>query len=241
MLEQKTALVTGANKGIGLEIVRQLAQRGYTVWMGCRDAARGAAAAHALTEAGMNVHVLDIDVTSDESVAAAEHALSQQIDHLDVLVNNAGILGPRFDPLEESMANMMAIYQVNVFGPVRVTQAFQALLKSARGARVVNMSSGLGSLALTSDPNSRYSTFNNLGYNSSKAALNGVTVAFANAFRRFGIKVNSADPGYVATDLNDHSGPRTVLEGATPAVRLATLDDDGPTGQFFDEYGPQAW
>ncbi|RFU44059.1 SDR family oxidoreductase [Paraburkholderia sp. DHOC27] len=241
MSHTKTALVTGANKGIGREIARQLAEKGYTVWLGCRDGARGQAAVTELNEAGFKVQLLEIDVTSDASVQAAAQVLAKQTDHLDVLVNNAGILGPRATPLEETTANIKATYEVNVFGPIRVTQAFQALLKAAPSARVVNMSSGLGSMTLTSDPSSPYNAFNNLGYNSSKAALNGVTVALANAFRPFGIKVNSADPGYVATDLNDHAGPRTVVQGATPAVWLATLGDDGPTGAFFQESGPQAW
>ncbi|WP_186075184.1 SDR family oxidoreductase [Burkholderia gladioli] len=241
MHDRHTALVTGANKGIGREIVRQLARRGYTVWMGCRDAQRGEQAVQELKQAGMDVHLLEIDVADDESVAQAARALAGQTDHLDALVNNAGILGPRAHALEESTTQMLATYQVNVFGAVRVTQAFLGLLKAARCARVVNVSSGLGSLTLTSDFTSRYSSFNHLGYNSSKAALNGVTVSLANALREFGIKVNAADPGYVATDLNDHAGPRTVEQGATPAVRLATLDEDGPTGRFFDEYGPQAW
>ncbi|AYQ86178.1 MULTISPECIES: SDR family oxidoreductase [Burkholderia] len=241
MHDRHTALVTGANKGIGREIVRQLARRGYTVWMGCRDAQRGEQAVQELKQAGMDVHLLEIDVADDESVARAARALAGQTDHLDALVNNAGILGPRAHALEESTTQMLATYQVNVFGAVRVTQAFLGLLKAARCARIVNVSSGLGSLTLTSDFTSRYSGFNHLGYNSSKAALNGVTVSLANALREFGIKVNSADPGYVATDFNDHAGPRTVEQGATPAVRLATLDEDGPTGRFFDEYGPQAW
>ncbi|WP_186024594.1 SDR family oxidoreductase [Burkholderia gladioli] len=241
MHDRHTALVTGANKGIGREIVRQLAGRGYTVWMGCRDAQRGEQAVQELKQAGMDVHLLEIDVADDESVARAARALAGQTDHLDALVNNAGILGPRAHALEESTTQMLATYQVNVFGAVRVTQAFLGLLKAARCARVVNVSSGLGSLTLTSDFTSLYSGFNHLGYNSSKAALNGVTVSLANALREFGIKVNSADPGYVATDFNDHAGPRTVEQGATPAVRLATLDEDGPTGRFFDEYGPQAW
>ncbi len=180
-------------------------------------------------------------MADDESVARAARALAGQTDHLDALVNNAGILGPRAHALKESATQMLSTYQVNVFGAVRVTQAFLGLLKAARCARVVNVSSGLGSLTLTSDFTGRDSGFNHLGYNSSKAALNGVTVSLANALREFGIKVNSADPGYVATDLNDHAGPRTVEQGATPAVRLATLDEDGPTGRFFDEYGPQAW
>jgi NAD(P)-dependent dehydrogenase (short-subunit alcohol dehydrogenase family) len=241
MGNKKNALVTGANKGIGREIARQLATKGYTVWMGCRHAKRGQAAVNELAEAGLNVHLLEIDVASDASVKAAAEMLAQQTDHLDVLVNNAGLPGFRSTPLEESMEDIKAIYEVNVFGPIRVTQAFQGLLRAAPSARVVNMSSGLGFLSRMSDPANEYGMFNHLGYNSSKTALNGVTVALANALRPFGIKVNSADPGYVATDLNDNSGPRTVAEGATPAVRLATLEDDCPTCKFFNESGPEPW
>jgi len=241
MVNRKTALVTGANKGIGREIARQLATKGYTVWMGSRDAERGHSAVNELAEAGLNVHPLEIDVASDASVKIAAQILARQTDHLDALVNNAGLPGFRSTPLEESMEDIKAIYEVNVFGPMRVTHAFQGLLKAAPSARVVNMSSGLGSLSRMSDPANEYGTFNFLGYNSSKTALNGVTVVLANALRPFGVKVNSADPGYVATDLNGNSGPRTVTEGATPAVRLATLEDDGPTGKFFDESGLEAW
>ncbi len=241
MVSMKTALVTGANKGIGREISRQLAQKGYTVWMGCRDAARGQSAVDELRAAGLEVRMLEIDVASDDSVKAAADVLARQVDHLDILVNNAGLPGFQAAPLEESIEDIKAIYEVNVFGPIRVTQAFQGLLKAARSARVVNMSSGLGSLTRMSDPASEFGVFNHLGYNSSKTALNGVTVVLANALRPFGIKVNSADPGYVATDLNGNSGPLTVAEGATPAVRLATLEDAGPTGKFFDEAGLEAW
>lgn len=241
MGNKKTALVTGANKGIGREIARQLATKGYTVWMGCRDVKRSQAAVNELAEAGLKVHLLEIDVASDAGVKAAAEVLAQQTDHLDALVNNAGLPGFLATPLEESMEDIKAIYEVNVFGPMRVTQAFQTLLKAAPSACVVNMSSGLGSLSRMSDPASEYGMFNHLGYNSSKTALNGVTVVLANALRPFGIKVNSADPGYVATDLNGHSGPGTVAEGAMPAVRLATLENDGPTGKFFDKSGSQAW
>jgi NAD(P)-dependent dehydrogenase (short-subunit alcohol dehydrogenase family) len=195
-------MVTGANKGIGREIARRLATKGYTVWMGCRDAERGRSAVNELAKAGLNVHLLEIDVASESSVKAAAETLARQTDHLDALVNNAGLPGFKATPLEESMEDIKAIYEVNVFGPMRVTRAFQDLLIAAPSARVVNM---------------------------------------ANAFRPFGIKVNSADPGYVATDLNDHSGPRTVAEGATPAVWLATLEDDGPTGKFFNETDLEAW
>ena len=209
--------------------------------MGCRDTERGRSAVNELAGIGLNVHLLKIDVASDSSVKAAAEVLAHQTDHLDALVNNAGLPGFRSTPLEESIEDIKAIYEVNVFGPMRVTQAFQGLLRAARSARVVNMSSGLGSLSRMSDPASKYGMFNCLGYNSSKTALNGLTVVLANAFRPFGIKVNAADPGYVATDLNGNSGPGTVAEGARPAVRLATLEDDGPTGAFFDESGPVAW
>jgi NAD(P)-dependent dehydrogenase (short-subunit alcohol dehydrogenase family) len=241
MADTRTALVTGANKGIGREIARLLATNGYRVWMGCRDAKRGRAAVDELSHAGLDVRLLEIDVSSDASVQRAADMLAQQTDHLDALVNNAGLPGFRSSPLEESVPDIKAIYEVNVFGPIRVTQAFQGLLKAAPSARIVNMSSGLGSLTRMSDPASEYGKFNHLGYNSSKTALNGVTVVLANALRPFRIKVNSADPGYVGTDLNDHTGPRTVAEGAAPAVRLATLEDDGPTGKFFNESGPEAW
>jgi NAD(P)-dependent dehydrogenase (short-subunit alcohol dehydrogenase family) len=241
MANTRTALVTGANKGIGREIARQLATRGYTVWMGCRDAARGRAAVEELASVGLDVHLLEIDVSRDASVKAAAAALAQQTSRLDALVNNAGLPGFKSTPLEESIDEIKAIYEVNVFGPIRVTQAFQHLLKASPSARIVNMSSGLGSLTRMSDPAGEYTMFNHLGYNSSKTALNGVTVVLANALRPFGIKVNSADPGYVATDLNDDTGPRTVEEGAAPAVLLATLEDDGPTGKFFGEPGLEAW
>jgi NAD(P)-dependent dehydrogenase (short-subunit alcohol dehydrogenase family) len=241
MADTRTALVTGANKGIGHEIARQLATKSHTVWTGCRDAERGRAAVDELSNADLDVRLLVIDVSSDTSVKRAAEILARQTDHLDVLVNNAGLPGFRSTPLEESVDDIKAIYEVNVFGPIRVVQAFQGLLKGVPSARIVNMSSGLGSLTRMSDPASKNGIFNHLGYNSSKAALNGVTVVLANALRPFGIKAKSADPGYVATDLNDNTGPRTVAEGATPAVRLAMLADDGPTGRFFDEFGPEDW
>ena len=152
MGNKKTALVTGANKGIGREIARQLATKGYTVWMGCRDAKRGQTAVNELAEAGLKVHLLEIDVASDASVKAAAEMLAQQTDHLDVLVNNAGLPGFLSTPLEEGVEDIKAIYEVNVFGPIRVTQAFQGFLKAARSASVVNMSSGLGSLSRMSNP-----------------------------------------------------------------------------------------
>lgn len=242
MTERRTALVTGANKGIGREIARRLATQGHAVWIGCRDRDRGEAAIAALARDGAAVRLLALDVTDDVSVASAAQALGRETDRLDVLVNNAGVARDfRGPPSQEPLAQIKAIYEVNVFGPVRVTQAFLPLLKASASARVVMMSSGLGSIGRLLDPASEIYARNLLGYNSSKTALNAVTVAFAKEFAPLGIKVNAADPGYTATDLNANQGHRTVEQGAEIAVRLATLDDDGPTAGFFNDQGPQPW
>ncbi|AZO73971.1 MAG: SDR family NAD(P)-dependent oxidoreductase [Mesorhizobium sp.] len=249
MTTQRNALVTGANKGIGLETARRLAALGFKVWLGARDAERGAAAAEALRGEGFDVEWLELDVASDESVAAATKALAARAPGLDVLVNNAGIapgyveaLGPdgsyERPPSQEDIADIKATYDVNVFGPVRVTQAFLPLLLASSGARVVMVSSNLGSLARAAG-NSQ--SPNVMGYGSSKTALNAITVAFARELAPMGITVNAAAPGYTATDLNGHKGHRTVQQAADIVVRLATLDAGGPTGGYFDENGPLPW
>jgi NAD(P)-dependent dehydrogenase (short-subunit alcohol dehydrogenase family) len=241
----KTALVTGANKGIGRAIAKGLAKQGYTVWIGARDAGRGEAAAEQLREEGLDVRFLPLDVGDDASAKAAATILAEQTDHLDVLVNNAGVALEGMDgvikPSTLEMAKLKATYEVNVFGPVRVTQAFVPLLREAPAARIVMMSSGLGSIARQADPNGAFTSLNLLGYSSSKTALNAVTVAFAKEFRETPIKINAACPGYVATDLNGNSGTRTVEQGATIALRLATLPADGPSGGYFNEDGPLPW
>jgi NAD(P)-dependent dehydrogenase (short-subunit alcohol dehydrogenase family) len=239
--EKKTALVTGANKGIGREIVRRLAALDYVVWLGSRDAGRGEEAAAALRKGGGDVRFLALDVADDASVARAAAALSRDTDRLDVLVNNAGIAGEDAAPSAASVEAMKAVYEVNVFGVVRVTQAFLPLLRAAPAARIVMISSGLGSLARTSAPGHAFHRFNPLAYNSSKTALNALTVIFARELRDSKIKVNAGAPGYTATDLNNHSGTRTVAQAAEIAVKLATLPDDGPTGGYFDDEGPVAW
>ncbi|TIV96253.1 MAG: SDR family NAD(P)-dependent oxidoreductase [Mesorhizobium sp.] len=249
MTTQRNALVTGANKGIGLETARRLATLGFKVWLGARDAERGAAAAEALRGEGFDVEWLELDVASDESVAAATKTLAARAPGLDVLVNNAGIapgyveaLGPdgsyERPPSQEDIADIKATYDVNVFGPVRVTQAFLPLLLASSGARVVMVSSNLGSLARAAG-NSQ--SPNVMGYGSSKTALNAITVAFARELAPMGITVNSVAPGYTATDLNGHKGHRTVQQAAEIVVRLATLDAGGPTGGYFDENGPLPW
>jgi NAD(P)-dependent dehydrogenase (short-subunit alcohol dehydrogenase family) len=236
MSTARTCFITGANKGIGLAIARQLGQQGFTVWLGCRDLAKGEQAAAPLREAGVTVHAIVIDVGSDASVQAAVATLAAQQDSLDVLVNNAGISLGAFPPAsEESLDDIRAMFEVNTFGPLRVTQAMLPLLRQAPMARIVMMSSSLGSLEKTLDLRSDIWQVGAAGYCASKSALNMFTVKLAKELADTSIKVNAADPGYTATDLNGHSGPRSVEQAAAIAVRLATLDAMGPTGGFFHD------
>jgi NAD(P)-dependent dehydrogenase (short-subunit alcohol dehydrogenase family) len=238
MSETKVALVTGANKGIGYEIARQLgAVEGVEVVVAARDPDRGQAAAQRL-----GAVAVQLDVTDEASVAAAAKWIEQEYGRLDVLVNNAAILLERGElPSATPVEMLRQTYETNVFGVVAVTNAMLPLLRRAPAARIVNMSSGLGSLAFCTTPGHPYYERALLAYNSSKTALNAVTVAYAAELRQTPVKVNAADPGYCATDLNGHSGYRTPEQGATAAVRLATLDSDGPTGQFYDEDGVVPW
>lgn len=243
MTSNKTALVTGANRGIGQEIARQLAQAGHEVWIGSRDAGRGEEAAAALRAEGFKAHVLPLDVTDDRSVAEAARLLGQQVDHLNVLVNNAGVAtgGFSFGPADEPIANVKDIYEVNVFGPIRVTQAFVPLLKSAGSAQVIMLSSELGSIGSLLDPENEFYGVNLLGYNSSKTALNAATIAFAKALEPFGVKVNAVDPGYTATDMNGNTGYRTVAQAAEIPLALATGKMAGTSAAFLNHNGNLAW
>jgi len=242
MTDKRQALVTGANKGLGLAIARGLASAGLSVWMGARDRSRGEEAAEALRNEGLDVRFIEIDVADDDSVRRAAETVGREIEALHVLVNNAGIvLDLATAPSELSMDDLKATYEVNLFGPIRVTQAFAPLLKAADGARVVNMGSGVGSLTLITDPTSLFSTVNLLAYTSSKVALNAVTVSFAKEFEPFGIKVNVVEPGHVRTDLNGNSGFLTPDQGAEIAIQMALIDRNGPTGGFFGSHGRQPW
>ncbi|MGB3444756.1 MAG: SDR family oxidoreductase [Actinophytocola sp.] len=222
-----TALVTGANKGIGLEIVKQLIDLGMTVHLGARDPERGEKAA-----ADTGARFVQLDVADPASVRRAADSLER----LDVLVNNAGITGGRLNsPGDVDTANVREVYETNVIGPIIVTEAFLPLLRRSAHGRIVNMSSTVGSLAdmMSNDyPDS-------LAYVPSKTALNAVTVLYAK--KEPGLRVNAGCPGYCATDLNNHNGIRTAAQGAGIAVTLATLDDDGPTGGFYDDNGAIAW
>lgn len=242
MTNKRQALVTGANKGIGLAISKGLAQAGMSVWMGARDRTRGEAAVKTLRDEGLDVRFLEIDVSDDASVQHAATIIGREVIALHVLVNNAGILVDGTTPPSQlRMEDVKATFEVNLFGPIRVTQAFIPLLKAAEDARVVMMSSGLGSLTLITDPTSIYSTVNLLDYASSKVALNAVSVSFAKELEPLGIKVNSVEPGHVQTDLNNNTGFLTPDEGAATAIKMALIGQDGPTGGFFGSHGRQPW
>jgi NAD(P)-dependent dehydrogenase (short-subunit alcohol dehydrogenase family) len=233
-MTKKTVLITGANKSIGFETARQLGAAGYKVWLGSRNLARGEDAAAALAAEAIDVRAIEIDVTSDQSVQAAAARVAADDGRLDVLINNAGILGQDMSPpTQQSVDDIRTIYETNVFAPVRVTQAFLPLLKNAETANVVMVSSGLGSKGWLSDPQNEFYGVNYLGYNSSKSALNAVALAFAKDLATTGIKVNAVDPGFTATDFNGHSGYRSVEQAARSVVLLATVDRNGPTGGFF--------
>jgi NAD(P)-dependent dehydrogenase (short-subunit alcohol dehydrogenase family) len=239
----RVALITGANKGIGFEIARQLGQQDITVLVGSRDSERGEEAVARLREQQLDAHVILIDVTDPSSVQHAASEIEERFGRLDILVNNAGISREqaRRRPSEYPLDALRETYETNVFAVVTVTKALLPLLLKAPAARIVNQSSSMGSLTLAADPSSPYAGLNLLGYNSSKAALNAVTLEYSKELRDTPIKVNAADPGYCATDLNGHQGYRRPEQGAVAAVRLATLADDGPSGGFFNDEGPVPW
>ena len=233
-MTKSNALITGANKGIGFEIARQLGSQDFVVWLGSRSQERGAAAAAELRKEGIEANCLLLDVSDNESVRIAAARLQGEIGALDALVNNAGInFGRPPPPSEELVDQMRAIFDVNVFGAVRVTQAFLPLLRKSAAARIVMISSGLGSITSTLDMTSENWNIGSAGYCASKSALNMITVKFAKELASENIKVNAADPGLTATDLTGHLGSRTPADAAVIAVRLASLDKLGPTGGFF--------
>lgn len=237
----KTALITGANKSIGLETARQLLQQGYYVYIGSRDIKKGEEAVSQLKLEGLNnVAPIEIDVDNIESIQAAGTLLTKKIKVLDVLINNAGISGTMHPALETDINVFRQVFETNFFGVITVTQTFMDLLKQSAAPRIVNVTSGLGSLTLHNDPNWKYYGVKPAGYVSSKAALNAYTILLANNLLNTPFKVNAVDPGYTATDFNHHSGPGTVPDAAARVVKAATLGPDGATGQFFsDDNAPE--
>lgn len=229
-----TTLITGANKGLGYETARRLTELGQTVVIGARDAQRGQAAADSL-----NVRFVQIDVTNDESVAAAAANIEAHEGHIDTLINNAGINGKPVATDQLTGHDASNVFETNVVSIVRVTSAFLPLLKKSASPAVINVSSGMGSLALTHDPDRVESKIISPLYTASKAAVTMLTTQYAKALP--GIRVNAADPGYTSTDLNGHRGAQTVTEGTDAVVTLATESSDAGTGRFIDRFGPIAW
>ena len=249
MQNNPVALVTGANKGIALEIARGLTANGFTVLVGSRHFANGVTAAKSI---GAQAHALQLDVTDQASIAAAADRIKSEFGRLDVLVNNAGIshaaaAGTAFADIMQTnlitsapLEAVRKVWETNVFGVIAVTQAMLPLLREAPAGRIVNLGSTGGSLTWNSDPtNTHRAMFGN--YSASKSAAHAITLAFALALESTNIKVNIACPGHTATALNNFSGARSAQQGARRAVQLALLDGNGPTGTFSDEDGSVAW
>jgi NAD(P)-dependent dehydrogenase (short-subunit alcohol dehydrogenase family) len=241
LFEGDIALISGANKGIGYEIARGLGAKKITVLVGARDEARGQAAAAKLKAEGADARFVKLDVTDHETIRRAAEWIEKEFGRLDILVNNAGIgeIGPR--PSGVDLAKVREVYETNLFGPIALTQTMLPLLRKSKHGRIVNVSSSLGSLALASDLKSPFVDFLSLGYNTSKSALNSMTIQFAKELRDTPIKVNAICPGYCATDLNGNSGPRTAAQGAVAAIEYATIGADGPSGGYFNDEGRVPW
>jgi NAD(P)-dependent dehydrogenase (short-subunit alcohol dehydrogenase family) len=229
-----TTLITGANKGLGYETARQLLGLGHTVYLAARDATLGQAAADRL-----GGRFVQLDVTDPASVDKAAALVRDEVGSLDVLVNNAGIAGGMVPAADTTADDLRRVYDTNVFGVVTVTHAFLPLLQASDNPVVVNVSSGLGSNDVITDPSRVEFTIKGLAYPSSKAALTMVTTQYAKNFPA--LRINAVDPGYTATDLNSHRGPQTVAEGAEAIVTMATIGPDGPTGTFTDRHGRVPW
>ena len=243
----KSAFITGANKGIGLETAKQLLQKGFYVYIGSRDKQRGMEAVEKLKAEGLkNVEAIQLDVTDEHSVKAARAEIGKKTDVLDILINNAGISGVQFDEngnfipqtwsaTEASINTFKEVYETNVYGVVRVTQAFLELLKNAPEPRIVMVSSTVGSLSLQNDPNWEAYEYGKFAvYGSSKSALNMFSVHLAYELRDTAFKVNMVDPGYTSTDFTGHNGGEVEVAGKRIA-KYALIDQDGPTGKFFSE------
>lgn len=238
----KTVLITGANKGIGFETAKQLAQLGYFVYLGGRDKLKGLDAITQLNESGIsNVEWIEIDVTNINSIKQAKQELETKIEALDVLINNAGIAGKQPQNISAGeMENLRKVFETNFFGAVQTTQQFISLLKKSNEPRIVNVSSELGSLAAHSNTqNPNYELYD--AYSCSKTALNAFTVMLANEHKNTKLKINSVTPGYTATDLNQNKGTQTAEQAAKIIVKYAIAGDDSPTGKFYSNQGEVAW
>lgn len=230
--DDRIALVTGANKGIGLEIARQLAEAGLTVFVGARDPQKGRAAAEGLAASGLRTRFVQLDVTDEASITAVAERIAADHGRLDILVNNAGIGdGADAAPSAAAPAAVRQILETNFIGVLAVTQALLPLLRRSPSGRIVNLSSPLGSMAIARDPSSPFYAYRLIGYNASKAALNMLTLQLAAELEGSSITVNAVVPGFVQTDLTGGEGTMTTEEGARLPVRYA-LSTDGISGRF---------
>lgn len=244
MSSKKIALVTGANKGIGFETVRQLAAKGITVLLGARDEKRGAEAAAKLRGEGLDVDFLQLDVNDTASQDSAAKVIADKYGKLDILINNAGVAQDfRISASQATLDQWRTTFETNVFSLVSLTQKLLPLVKKSDAGRIVNLTSILGSLTMHSDPKSPIALASSSGtaYNASKAAVNMFTVNLANELKGTSVKVNAAHPGWVKTDMGGEEAPLEVADGAKTSVILATLPDDGPTGGYFFLHDKLPW
>lgn len=244
----KTVLITGANRSIGLEIAKQLSEKGLFVYLGSRNLENGEKVVKELTEKGFqNIKAIEIDVTNPESIANAKKTIENEQRKLDILINNAGILGVNPQTAAETSVNdIREVFDTNFFGVINVTQAFLDLLKKSDSPRISNITSGLGSLTLHSDQEWKYYHVKTAAYGPSKSALNAYTITLAYELKDQPFKVNVIDPGYTATDFNGHSGSGSVESAASFIVKHTLTDENGPTGHYFsndieDETGISPW
>jgi NAD(P)-dependent dehydrogenase (short-subunit alcohol dehydrogenase family) len=243
MSNKQIALITGANKGIGLEMARQLGKEGITVLIGARDEKKGKRAAEELREEGVDAYNIVIDVDSSESIKTAAALVDQEHGQLDILINNAGVMfhGEDTSASSEPLDVWRKTFETNVFGLIATTQAFLPLLRKSAAGRIVNLSSVLGSLTLHSTPGSPIYGFHVPAYNVSKAAVNAFTVQLAYELRDTKIKVNAAHPGWVKTELGGEGAPMEIEDGAKTGVALATIGEDGPNGAYLHLGKPLPW
>ncbi|WP_019011314.1 SDR family oxidoreductase [Deinococcus aquatilis] len=240
--QPQVALVTGANKGIGFEIARGLAQQGHQVLLGARDVARGTDAVRLLQREGLDVSLQVLDVTKVDSIREAARRVHEDFNRLDILVNNAGMTDPR-DGLVSDVPDdvIRRVMETNFYGALNLTRALLPLLRRAAQGRIVNVSSPLASLTHNSDPEWELASFKMLAYSTSKTALNVFTVQLAHELRGTALKVNAVAPGYTRTDMTGHAGDLTPADSAVMPIKLATIGNDGPNGGFFNDEGQVPW